>query len=112
MGEYHQKGGDTHSSWSRVMKVTKKTERTSKTEQSTKTFKVIGSGDQKRVVECTEKKVNKKDHQPLQSSAVADPDKAEPPSEDNDKKDVEHEEEEQLPNKMTTTKKNKCGKCS
>ena len=34
------------------MKVTKKTERTSKTEQSTKTFNVIGSGDQKRIIEC------------------------------------------------------------
>ena len=52
--EWHQKGGDSSLSWHRVMKVTKKTERSSKTEQCTKTYKVIGSGDQKRIIEMNE----------------------------------------------------------
>ena len=41
--EWHQKGGDSSTSWQRVMKVTKKTETkmSSKTEQKTRTYKVI-----------------------------------------------------------------------
>ena len=41
--EWHQKGGDSSTSWQRVMKVTKRTETkmSSKTEQKTKTYKVI-----------------------------------------------------------------------
>lgn len=52
--ETRQEGGDESTSWSRVLKVTKKTERTSKTEQCTKTYKVVGSGDDQRLVECSE----------------------------------------------------------
>ena len=41
--EWHQKGGDSSTSWQRVMKVTKRTETkmSSKTEQKTRTYKVI-----------------------------------------------------------------------
>ena len=46
--EIHQKGD----SWQRVMKITRSTEKTSKTVQQTRTYKVVGSGDQKEVIEC------------------------------------------------------------
>ena len=46
-----QKGEDSTTSWQRVMKVTKRTEKTSKTEQQTKTYKIVGSGDQKQMIE-------------------------------------------------------------
>ena len=48
--EIHQKGD----SWQRVMKITRSTEKTSKTVQQTRTYKVVGSGDQKQkeVIEC------------------------------------------------------------
>lgn len=58
--EVRQEGGDANSSWQRVMKVTKKTERTSKTEHCTKTYKVVGSGEDKRLVECSIKEGDEK----------------------------------------------------
>ena len=98
------------------MKVTKKTERTSKTEQSTKTFKVIGSGDQKRIIECEngqERNEKEVDHPAAGAAAPTEAAEDEPIKDPHDEVSTTSHKKDEDPSKTVDPSKTtkKCGKC-